>query len=64
MLAARGYEGEVGLACGPLVESLGVAVRHPQSAGLLERVPTHHLSEASRLLPEGVEGLSVRALHR
>jgi predicted ATPase/DNA-binding SARP family transcriptional activator len=49
-LAARCYEGESSLAYGPLVETLGSAVRQPDA--LLQEVPGRYLTEAARLLPE------------
>lgn len=57
-LVFRCYEGESGLAYGPLVEALGAVVRRPESAELLEEVPARHLAEAARLLPELSEAVA------
>lgn len=51
-IAARCYEGEAGLAYGPLAEALAATIRQQESAAPLKRIPARHLVEAVRLLPE------------
>lgn len=57
VVTARCYEGETNLAYGPIIEGLHAALSQPDqanggSARRLGDLPTHWLSEASRLLPE------------
>ncbi len=51
-LSACCYEGETGLAYGPLIEALRGAFNQPESAGLLRQVDPAWLGEAERLVGE------------
>src|SRR5262249_20749641 len=51
-ITARCYPGESGLAYGPIVGALRVALARPDAAHRLEHVPAVMLSEAARLVPE------------
>ncbi|HZY64551.1 MAG TPA: AAA family ATPase [Rubrobacteraceae bacterium] len=50
-LIARCYAGQKTLAYGPFAEMMEGVLDRPELAGLLEGLPAHLLSEASRLLP-------------
>jgi DNA-binding SARP family transcriptional activator/Tfp pilus assembly protein PilF len=51
-LPARCYEGESGLAYGPLIDGLRAALSRPDWHGRLAQLPAHWIKEAARLLPE------------
>jgi DNA-binding SARP family transcriptional activator/Tfp pilus assembly protein PilF len=51
-LTARCYEGESGLAYGPVVASLRAAVTRPDAGRWLDALPPHWIAEAARLVPE------------
>jgi DNA-binding SARP family transcriptional activator len=52
VVKARCYEGESGLAFGPVVAGLRAAVAQPDADHWLRNLPAHWLSEAARLLPD------------
>ncbi|HEU4399709.1 MAG TPA: AAA family ATPase [Actinomycetota bacterium] len=54
-IGGRCYDGESGLAYGPLVEGLRAAVAGQADSAWLQGVPAPWLAEASRLLPELVD---------
>lgn len=52
VVSARCYEGEADLPYGVIVEALRPALRDPNAAERLRRVPDQWLAEAARLLPD------------
>ena len=50
-LTARCYEGETQLAYGPFLESISDILSQPGSQARLEKIPSHWLIEAVRLVP-------------
>ena len=55
ILAARGYAGETNLAYAPLIQALQEGLARVDAAWL-DALPSHHLAEAARLLPELASG--------
>ncbi len=51
-ITVRCYEGEAGVAYGPIIEGLRAALAQTACAGRLDALPAHWLAEAGRLLPE------------
>ena len=52
VVKARCYEGETGLAYGPVVAGLRAAVARPEADRWLRDMPAHWIGEAARLLPD------------
>jgi DNA-binding SARP family transcriptional activator/predicted ATPase len=61
ILTGRGYAGETSLAYAPLIQALQAGLAR-MDAAWLDGLPSHHLAEAARLLPELASGRALSPL--